>query len=148
MKCSGANHILRSANKPINLFLLACISTSSYLCQSQSPVFITPATPVICLVSTDSMCFHSCTSCLVVQKGKRSISPIFPLCLFLHFYPETIEGRRSAKLCLIHCPSLFLPESIEGAHFSGGPRIARLLFNLSYFSAVSASFLVPSVSFS
>ena len=98
---------------------------------------------------SDPVCFnHSCTSCLGVQKGKHSISLISPACLFLHFYPETIKGRWLWTMCLIHCPSLFLPGSIEGAHNSGRVRIVRVLFNLSYFSTISAQFFVLSASFS
>ena len=91
---------------------------------------------------------YPCTSCLGVQKGKHSISPIFPLCLFLHFDNETIKGRWLLTMCLIHCPTLFLPGSIEGVHIYGCVRRLHFLFNLSYFPTVPALFSVESASFS
>ena len=51
-------------------------------------------------------------------------------------------------MCLLHWLLLFYKQSTEGTHSGFSPKLARSLFNLPYFTTVSASFSVLSAAFS
>ena len=91
---------------------------------------------------------HSTGGNLVVPSSISVLQCASKLTCSINIPSRAIAHYDLCLMCLIHCPQLLLPGSIESTYSSSGFRIAWFLFNLSYFPTVSALFSVESVSFS
>ena len=134
-------------NRSRYLFLLACISTSSFLSARAS------RPSVLSLKKTSFRhSFFSVYSRSSIGRTPMSTRLFCALCVYPISSCLKLSKAHSTyhqpSMCLLHYPALFLKHSTEGTHSGFLLDLARFLFNPSYFATVSVSFSVLSAAFS